>query len=250
MRACTALLFLFLSIGAGVCRDKADLAFLVDASGNKDKRGREHFKTSLAIAKAIASMFVINQLQTHIGFVVFSTNSQVVLNFKTYFDQKSVENAVDGIQYLGGSTNIGAGLRLVKKGLFDVTSRQNVPHILIVLTSGKSTEDVITPSKALRDSGVTVFCIGIGKMYNVKELDEIATDPDAGHVLRADVAQLGLVIKAIKGKICKGKKLNPCPTERKKIFFPQTMLTRNKLNELQSRERRSSLIECWISQEI
>lgn len=219
MRACTALLFLFLSIGAGVCRDKADLAFLVDASGNKDKRGREHFKTSLAIAKAIASMFVINQLQTHIGFVVFSTNSQVVLNFKTYFDQKSVENAIDGIQYLGGSTNIGAGLRLVKKGLFDVTSRQNVPHILIVLTSGKSTEDVITPSKALRDSGVTVFCIGIGKMYNVKELDEIATDPDAGHVLRADVAQLGLVIKAIKGKICKGKKLNPCPTERKKNFF-------------------------------
>jgi len=198
----------FLLIGAGVCRDKVDLAFLVDASGDKDKRGREHFKTSLAIAKAIASMFVVNHLQTHIGFVVFSTNSQVVLNFKTYFDQKSVENAIDGVQYLGGNTNIGAGLRLVKKELFDATSRTNVPHILIVLTSGKSTEDVITPSKALRDSGVTVFCIGIGKMYNEKELDEIATDPDASHVLTADVARLGLVIKAVKGNICKGKKEN------------------------------------------
>lgn len=195
----------FPSLGLGVCRDKVDLAFLVDASGNKDKRGREHFKTSLAIAKAIVSMFVINHLQTHIGFVVFSTNSQVVLNFKTYFDEKSVENAIDGIQYLGGNTNIGEGLRLVKKELFDVTSRRNVPQILIVLTSGKSTEDVITPSKALRDSGVTVFCIGIGKMYNEKELDEIATDPDADHVLTTDVARLGLVIKAVKGKICKGK---------------------------------------------
>lgn len=189
-----------------MCRDKVDLAFLVDASGNKDKQGQEHFKTSLAMVKAISSMFVINQLQTHIGFVVFSTNSQTVLNFKTYFDEKSVENAIDGIQYVGGSTNIGAGLRLVKNKLFDVTSRQNVPHILIVLTSGKSTEDVLAPSKALRDSGVTVFSIGIGNMYDAKELDQIATDPDAGHVLRTDVTQLGLIIKAIKGKICKGRK--------------------------------------------
>lgn len=209
----------FLLIGVGVCRDKVDLAFLVDASGDKDKRGREHFKTSLAIAKAIASMFVVNHLQTHIGFVVFSTNSQVVLNFKTYFDQKSVENAIDGIQYLGGNTNIGAGLRLVKKELFDATSRTNVPHILIVLTSGKSTEDVITPSKALRDSGVTVFCIGIGKMYNEKELDEIATDPDASHVLTADVARLGLVIKAVKVNICKGKKENYAWLSEKKNSF-------------------------------
>ncbi|KAJ7333869.1 hypothetical protein OS493_015962 [Desmophyllum pertusum] len=166
-------------LGSGVCRDKVDLAFLVDASGNKDQKGHQHFKTSLAIVKSISSMFVINQLHTHIGFVVFSTNSQVVLNFKTHFDLKSVENAIDGIRYTGGSTNIGAGLRIVKSKLFDLTSRRNVPHILIVLTSGKSTEDVLVPSKALRDSGVTVFCIGIGNMYNVKELDGMATDPDA-----------------------------------------------------------------------
>ena len=208
-----------------MCRDKVDLAFLVDASGNKDKQGQEHFKTSLEIVKAISSMFVINQLQTHIGFVVFSTNSQVVLDFKTYFDQKSVENAVDGIQYVGGSTNIGAGLRLVKNKLFDVTSRQNVPRILIVLTSGKSTEDVMTPSKELRDSGVTVFCIGIGNMYDAKELDQIATDPDAGHVLTTDVTQLGLIIKAIKGKICKGRKLGTFTAERgQTVIFLQTLL--------------------------
>lgn len=163
-------------------------------------------------------MFVINQLQTHVGFVVFSTNSQVVLDFKTYFDQKSVENAIDGVKYVGGSTNIGAGLQLVKNKLFDVTSRQNVPHILIVLTSGKSTEDVTAPSKALRDSGVTVFCIGIGNMYDTKELDQIATDPDAGHVLATDVTQLGLIIKAIKGKICKGRNFRMFTIERENIM--------------------------------
>lgn len=191
-----------------MCRDKVDLAFLVDASGNKDSKGQQNFKTGLEFVKAISSMFIINQLESHIGFVVFSTNSQVVLNFKTYFDQKNVEKAIDDIKYTGGLTNIGAGLELVKNKLFDSKSRPNVPRILIVVTSGKSTGEVLVPSKALRDAGVTVFCVGVGGNYDLKELDEIATDPDADHVFTADVTQMGLVVKAIKGKVCKGNNLN------------------------------------------
>lgn len=190
-----------------MCRDKVDLAFLVDASGNKDSKGQQNFKTSLEFVKAICSMFVINQLESHIGFVVFSTNSQVVLNFKTYFDQKSVENAIDDIKYTGGVTDIGSGLELVKSKIFDSTSRPNVPRILIVVTSGKSTGDVLRPSKALRDAGVTVFCVGVGNGYDLKELDEIATDPDGSHVFTADVSQMGLVVKTIKGRVCKGMNL-------------------------------------------
>lgn len=198
-----------------MCRDKVDLAFLVDASGNKDSKGQQNFKTSLEFVKAISSMFIINQLESHIGFVVFSTNSQVVLNFKTYFDQKNVEKAIDDIKYTGGLTNIGAGLELVKNKLFDSKSRPNVPRILIVVTSGKSTGEVLVPSKALRDAGVTVFCVGVGSNYDLKELDEIATDPDADHVFTADVTQMGLVVKAIKGKVCKGNNLN----QRKLVFW-------------------------------
>ena len=190
-----------------MCRDKVDLAFLVDASGNQDSKGEKNFKTSLEFVKAIASMFVINQLESHIGFVVFSTNSQVVLDFKTYYDQKSVENTIDDIQYIGGLTDIGTGLELVKSKLFDLTSRPDVPRILIVVTSRKSIGDVLGPSEALRDAGVAVFCVGVGNEYDLKELEEIATDPDSGHLFTADVTQMGLVVKAIQGKVCKSKNL-------------------------------------------
>lgn len=196
-----------ISTDFGACRDKVDLAFLVDASGNKNEKGQRNFETALAIAKAISSMFVINPLQTHIGFVVFSTNSQVALSFKTYLDIKSVENAIDSLKYTGTSTNIGAGLKLAKSQLFDITSRPNVPHILIVLTSGKSTEDILAPSKALKDSGVNVLCIGIGNSYDKKELDDISTSPDAGHVLSGDATKLGKTIREIRRKICQGKQL-------------------------------------------
>ena len=184
------------------------MAFLIDASGNKDSNGQQNFKTSLEFAKAIASMFVINQVESHIGFVVVSTNSQVVLSFKTYFDQKSVENAIDDIQYMGGVTDIGTGLELVKTELFDASPRQEVPRILIVVTSGKSSKDVLAPSKALRDAGVTVFCVGVGNNFNQTELDEMATDNITSHVFSADVTQMGLVVKAIKGKVCQGIDLN------------------------------------------
>ena len=187
-----------------MCRDKVDLAFLIDASGDKDSKGQQNFQTSLEFVKAVSSMFVINQPESHIGFVVISTNSQVVLNFKTYFDQKSVENVIDDIQYTGGVTDIGAGLGLVKNNLFDSTSRPNVSRILIVVTSSKSIGDVLTPSKALRDEGITVFCVGVYNYYDLNQLDEIATDPSDSHVFTADVTQMGLVVKAIKDKVCKG----------------------------------------------
>ena len=109
---------------------------------------------------------------------------------------------------MGGVTDIGTGLELVKTELFDASPRQEVPRILIVVTSGKSSKDVLAPSKALRDAGVTVFCVGVGNNFNQTELDEMATDNITSHVFSADVTQMGLVVKAIKGKVCQGIDLN------------------------------------------
>ena len=152
----------------------------------------------------MSSMFTLDQLQSHIGFVVFSNNSHVVLNFETYFDQKSVESAIDEIKYTGGLADIATGLELVKSDLFDSTSRPDVPRVLIVVVSGKSTGDLVGPAKVLKYAGVTVFCVGVGNGFDLKELDEMATDPDSDHVFTADVTELGLVVKAIKGKVCDG----------------------------------------------
>lgn len=76
---------------------------------------------------------------------------------------------------------------------------------MIVFILGKLIEDVIILLKVFRDFGVIVFCIGIGKMYNEKEFDDIVIDLDVDYVLIIDVVWFGFVIKVVKGKICKGK---------------------------------------------
>ena len=60
---------------------------------------------------------------------------------------------------------------------------QGIPKVAVLLTDGYSNGRKVTfPAKALRDSGVNVFAIGIGH-YNPEELKDIATDPDKDHVI-------------------------------------------------------------------
>ena len=76
-----------------------------------------------------------------------------------------------------------------------------------VITDGKSKDDVKGPSQELRDSGVTVFSVGIGNNYDNQELQEMATDPDSQHVFKADFNALKSIVNTIVDMACKGRLL-------------------------------------------
>lgn len=44
-------------------------------------------------------------------------------------------------------------------------ARSNVPKIGILITDGKSQDDVLPPAESLRDAGVELFAIGIGGFF-------------------------------------------------------------------------------------
>lgn len=99
----------------------------------------------------------------------------------------------------------GKALNAAFNQLYKVNSRQGVPNILIVLTDGKSYDDVTAPAQKLRDSGVTIFAIGVGKGSDLNQLKSIATDPDAEHMFVVkNFDLLDTIIKTIKEKACEG----------------------------------------------
>ena len=62
------------------------------------------------------------------------------------------------------------------------------------------------PSKRLRDMGVTIFSLGVGRAFDINQLNIMATDPDRDHVFTADFSKLGRkIIERIKSKACRGK---------------------------------------------
>ena len=124
------------------------------------------------------------------------------------FDQHNslseIVDIIDKIVYPGGGTNTGQAL-IEAKALFDNGARKGVPNIACVITDGKSKDDITVPSQELRDSGVTVFSVGIGKNYDLKELQEMASDPYSQHTFKAEFDALKNIVNTIVDTACKGR---------------------------------------------
>lgn len=140
-----------------------------------------------------------------------------------HYDKGSTLAAIDNIQYPTGGTNIGIALNLARTGLYGRSARPGIPNMLIVLTDGKSSDSITAPAQRLRDTGVTIFAVGIGNGYEIGQLRDMATDPDSQHVYKADFNNLDTVIKSIKDRACMGKLfLNSIPRGlRLTLFLPE-----------------------------
>lgn len=75
----------------------------------------------------------------------------------------------------------------------------------MVITDGRSLDDVHLASKQMRASGITIYSVGVGRYFNARELDSIATDPDKTHVFTSDFKQLQYITNDLKKAICMSK---------------------------------------------
>ncbi|KAK3726333.1 hypothetical protein QZH41_008963, partial [Actinostola sp. cb2023] len=182
------------------CRAIVDLGLLVDGSGSISEN---NFKKCKKFVKDMAKSFEISESGTHVGIVLFSSIPTVVFNFKKYYDVASIEKAIDGMVQPKRKTHIGSALEMTKSDLFDASSRPSVRRILIVMTDGISQDNATNAARAVRDIGVTIFTLGIGTKYWIKELNEIATDPDEDHVFTSGFDELDKMAELIKDKACK-----------------------------------------------
>ena len=99
---------------------------------------------------------------------------------------------------------MGNGLHGVIADLYSHT-RPGVPRILVVLTDGKSKDDVTGPAKALHNMDVRVMVVGVGPYLDVKQLNAVASDPKEEHVFTTgSFGSLEKVIKKVEKEICKG----------------------------------------------
>lgn len=110
----------------------------MDGSGSIDYQQPGNFKKCLRFLKNFVKSFNIAKDGTHVGVVLFSKTAEVMFNFEKYLDSKSMMDAIDKIPYPAKNTYTGAGLDLVRTGLFENSVRQGVRDILIVLTDGAS----------------------------------------------------------------------------------------------------------------
>lgn len=189
---------------------KADVLFLVDSSGSINQADKNNYQRIKDFIKGFVKAVVIGPNDTRIGLATFSSQNsfRVRFNFSEYYATHELVNAVQSIPYDAGGTYTGAALSTIRTHLFSM-AREGIPKILIILTDGKSEDDVSGPSKSLRDEGVHIVSIGVGNAV-YSELADMASDNK--NVFNATFESLFNIFDTLQETVCKvvQNNIDPC----------------------------------------
>ncbi|XP_028843844.1 vitrin isoform X2 [Denticeps clupeoides] len=163
------------------CLNANDIAFVIDGSSSV---GTGNFRTVLQFVANITREFEISDTDTRVGAVQYTYEQRLEFAFGQHNTKAELLNAIKRINYWSGGTSTGAAITYAAEQLFS-KSKPNKRKIMIVITDGRSYDDVRAPALAVQRKGVIAYSIGIAWAAQ-DELEYIATDPDKDHSFFVD----------------------------------------------------------------
>ncbi|KPP78663.1 collagen alpha-1(XII) chain-like [Scleropages formosus] len=153
---------------------KADIVFLVDESWSIGSNNFAKLKDFLF--RVVTYFPKIGPQGTQVAVVHYSDEPRVEFHLNDFRDRNSVLKAVRAVHYEGGNTKTGRGISYVLKEIFQEAHgmRQDVAHVLVLITDGRAQDDVQLPSHVARAHGVSILAIGVASA-DMEELNKIAS---------------------------------------------------------------------------
>uniref|UniRef100_A0A8C2WWY6 Matrilin 2 n=1 Tax=Cyclopterus lumpus TaxID=8103 RepID=A0A8C2WWY6_CYCLU len=161
-----------------------DLVFVIDGSKSL---GPANFELVKQFVSSIVDSLDISLTGVHVGLLQYSTKVRTEFTLGQYSVARSVKQAVSRMQYMGRGSMTGSALRHMFESSFSAKegARPNVPRVGVVFTDGRSQDDVSGWADKAKDSGVTLYALGVGKAIE-QELRQIASEPDEKHLYYAE----------------------------------------------------------------
>lgn len=181
-----------------------DIVFLLDSSDEM----QNEFQTILGFVERMVDKFNVDENKDRVSVVQYSREPYVEFFLNTHKTEQSVVKNVRSLRHKGGRPlNTGAALQYVKDNVLTSSSgsrhQQGVPQILVLLTGGRSSDDVKNAVKNLKGIGVMPFVVGT-KNADIIEIHSISQE--AGRAfLSADSSDLSGIEKQIFSAIKKGE---------------------------------------------
>ncbi|NWU40160.1 VITRN protein, partial [Hylia prasina] len=163
------------------CLNAADIGFVIDGSSSV---GTGNFRTVLQFVANISKEFEISDTDTRVGAVQYTYEQRLEFSFDKYSTKQDVLNAIKRISYWSGGTSTGAAISYASEQLFS-KSKPNKRKIMILITDGRSYDDVSLPAMAAHQNGVIAYSIGVA-WAAPDELEAIASDPAKEHSFFVD----------------------------------------------------------------
>ncbi|KAM8871162.1 collagen alpha-1(XIV) chain isoform 2-T3 [Spinachia spinachia] len=186
-----------------VCHTEAiaDIVILVDGSWSI---GRLNFRLVRMFLENLVDAFDVGFNKTRIGLAQYSGDPRIEWHLNAFSTKDAVIDAVKNLPYKGGNTLTGLALTYILENCFkpESGSRLGVPKIGILVTDGKSQDDVIPPAASLRNAGIELFAIGV-KNADENELLSIASEPENTHVYNvADFNIMSSIVEGLTRTVC------------------------------------------------
>uniref|UniRef100_A0A803SW48 VWFA domain-containing protein n=1 Tax=Anolis carolinensis TaxID=28377 RepID=A0A803SW48_ANOCA len=150
---------------------KADIILLIDTSKTMDQ---VQFELTKQFIELIVNKSDIGSEKIQIGLLQFSSDPQEEFPLNRYDNKADLRKAVSAMRQMKKGRKLGKALDFASP-YFDLSTggRPGAKQYLIVVTDGKSEDEVRNPARHLRNKGVTIYAIGVLQASN-SQLLEIA----------------------------------------------------------------------------
>ena len=193
------------------CTSAMDVMLLLDGS---ESISQGEFDTMKLFATRLVQHFTISPDDARAGVVQFAGEGQGIVETGLSGDLAAIEAAISGMVQIVGATDIQEGIALGQAQL-SVAGRQDVPHVMIVLTDGAHNQpgDPLAEAEAARLLGTEIFAVAVGPGPDIDQLNTIASEPAAEHVLLvSDFAALARILEPLVQVVCPPTPTAPSPT--------------------------------------
>uniref|UniRef100_W5MW34 von Willebrand factor A domain-containing protein 2-like n=1 Tax=Lepisosteus oculatus TaxID=7918 RepID=W5MW34_LEPOC len=184
------------------CSAAIDVVFLLDGSYSI---GKGSFERSKHFSMKMVDALDINPDRVRIGVIQYSSKAILEFALNIYPTREEMKEAIKNIYFSsrGGSTDTGRAVKYVlRKGYRG--GRKDTPKILILLTDGKSQDNIMASAAFAKKSGIKLFAVGI-KHPKWEVLHRVASNPSELYVFFAeqyDDAVNGLVTTLTQTSVC------------------------------------------------
>uniref|UniRef100_F6YR73 Collagen type VI alpha 3 chain n=1 Tax=Callithrix jacchus TaxID=9483 RepID=F6YR73_CALJA len=157
--------------------NKRDIVFLVDGSS---ALGLANFNAIRDFIAKVIQRLEIGQDLIQVAVAQYADTVRPEFYFNTYPAKKDIITAVRKMKPLDGSAlYTGSALDFVRNNLFTSSAgyrdADGIPKLLVLITGGKSLDEISQPAQELKRSSIMAFAIG-NKGADQAELEEIAFD--------------------------------------------------------------------------
>ncbi|KAL0966121.1 hypothetical protein UPYG_G00291170 [Umbra pygmaea] len=187
---------------AGCSTASNDLVYIMDGSSSV---GTPDFDLAKRWLVNITSGFQVSPRHTQVGVVQYSDTPRLEIPLGKHQSSQELAGAITAIGYLGGNTQTGRAIKFATQHVFPSSKRTQPARnrIAVVLTDGRSQDDVVDAAVEAKAQNIILFAVGVGNEIVNSELVSMANKPPSTYVLYAqDYRSIPYLQESMQQKLC------------------------------------------------